>query len=145
VKYNEIKGNLLDLFDQGEFEIIAHGCNCQGMMGAGIASQIKQRYPLAYYADIFDKRMDSEKLGDFSTPDDIIFNLYTQLYPGPNARYDALSLCLYKLNNYLPKNSIIGLPQIGCGIGGLDFDKVRKIIQKELINFDVTIVIYDGS
>ena len=45
------KGNLIDLAEQGEFDVIVHGCNCQNTMGSGIAKEIKERYPLAYRAD----------------------------------------------------------------------------------------------
>lgn len=29
-----IKGNLIDLAEEGEFDIIIHGCNCQNTMGS---------------------------------------------------------------------------------------------------------------
>jgi O-acetyl-ADP-ribose deacetylase (regulator of RNase III) len=54
------KGNLLDFpthclsFASNEYigiNAIAHSCNCQNVMGAGIAKQIKDRYPQAYEAD----------------------------------------------------------------------------------------------
>lgn len=38
------KGDLL----QSNLRIIAHGVNCQGKMGAGIAKQIKEKYPNVY-------------------------------------------------------------------------------------------------
>ena len=44
-----ITGDLLD-FPQG-IDIIAHSCNCRNTMSAGIAKQIKDRYPLSYDAD----------------------------------------------------------------------------------------------
>lgn len=46
-------GDLLHLFAQGtHFTTIAHGCNCNGIMGAGIAKQISTLYPVVYAADI---------------------------------------------------------------------------------------------
>ena len=33
----EVEGNLIDLALEGRFDLIAHGCNCHKIMGAGIA------------------------------------------------------------------------------------------------------------
>lgn len=41
---NTVKLNLLDI----SHGIIAHGCNAQGVMGAGVAKQIKIKYPTAF-------------------------------------------------------------------------------------------------
>lgn len=54
-----ISGNLLDFPTHCETDPdkyvginnIAHSCNCQNVMGGGIAKQIKDRYPKAYEAD----------------------------------------------------------------------------------------------
>lgn len=40
-----IEGNLLDC----KTGILCHQANCQGVMGAGIAKQIKERYPRVYW------------------------------------------------------------------------------------------------
>jgi O-acetyl-ADP-ribose deacetylase (regulator of RNase III) len=54
-----ISGNLLDFPTHCETDPdkyvginnIAHSCNCQNVMGGGIAKQIKDRYPQAFEAD----------------------------------------------------------------------------------------------
>ena len=46
-----IKGDLISLASSGEFSAIIHGCNTRGVMGAGIARQIAQRWPEAEKAD----------------------------------------------------------------------------------------------
>jgi O-acetyl-ADP-ribose deacetylase (regulator of RNase III) len=46
-----IHGDLLQLANDGEFDVIIHGCNCFCTMGAGIAKSIKQRYPQAFVVD----------------------------------------------------------------------------------------------
>ena len=35
------KGNLLDLAEAGEFDIVVQGCNCFNTMGGGIAREIR--------------------------------------------------------------------------------------------------------
>ena len=32
-----VKGNIFDLAEQGEFDVVVHGCNCFCTMGKGIA------------------------------------------------------------------------------------------------------------
>lgn len=146
--YKEIKGDLLDLFDKGEFTTIMHGANCRKTMGAGIAYQIAKRYPDAYYADkYFELPEGLWRLGKYSCSDEgSIINLYTQDLPGPNASLEAIRLSLrLVVDDILFKNDLIGLPLIGCGIGGLKWEDVKPIIQEELKDFDVTVVIWDKN
>jgi O-acetyl-ADP-ribose deacetylase (regulator of RNase III) len=56
--------------------------------------------------------------------------------------YEALALCLRKINKFFPGKHI-GLPKIGAGLAGGDWERIKKIIQRELINMQVTIVIYN--
>jgi O-acetyl-ADP-ribose deacetylase (regulator of RNase III) len=148
IKYR--KGNLLNIFDAGDVQMIAHGCNCFTTMGAGIARQIKDRYPDAYYADRYCTMTSLEKLGNFSSNiDDTVFNLYTQYHLGPNASLDAIKMAFYKLNTYFIEEYtrnhgfILGIPLIGCGIGGLAWDDVEPIIKKQITEVDILVVNYE--
>lgn len=74
-------GDLLKLAEEGNFDIIVHGCNCFTTMGGGIAKQIKTAYPGAYAVDAETINGDSKKLGTytkFDTGKFIIINAYTQ-------------------------------------------------------------------
>ena len=148
-KYREIKGDLLEMAKIGEcFDIIAHGCNCHQMMGAGIALGVKKVFPMAHLIDHKDKREPIQRLGDLTYVHNIgsdvfVVNLYTQFYGGANLDYSALELSLRKLTMEFPAPRRIGLPMIGCGIAGGDWNKVKRIIKRVLSEYDVTIVIYD--
>lgn len=144
----EIKGNLLDIFDKedSELDVIAHGANCFCTMGAGIAAQIKKRYPEAYFADMYYHIPvgSIERLGNLSSAhNNEVYNIYTQWRPGANADYSALRLGLRKLN-YLFKDEkrvqTLGLPLIGCGIGGLEWTNVKQIILDEITDMNLVIV-----
>ena len=50
-KMKQRTGDLIDLAADGEFDVIVHGCNCECIMGGGIAKQIKMSFPPAYKAD----------------------------------------------------------------------------------------------
>ena len=141
----EIEGDLISLALAGKFDVIAQGCNCFCTMGAGIALQIKTTFPEVYQIDLKTERGNVFKLGEFSKYyyKNIklkVYNLYTQYEPGCNGEYTAVALALRNMAESLKGDEEIGLPLIGCGIAGLDYRLVKKIIQQELANFDVTIV-----
>lgn len=153
MKFEEINGNLLDMFKEGKFHVIIHGANCQNLMGAGIAGQIAKRYPIAVAVDeAYKLPLGPERLGCFSIAkvphleigEKYIVNLYSQIYPGNCADLDGIRLGLRKFSAmYHSRWSNIGVPLIGCGIGGLDWKDVREIIKSELALFNVTVVHYD--
>ena len=153
VKYNEIEGDIVQLALQGEFDAIAQGCNCQQMMGAGLAAQIKHFIPKAAQVDREDTRMPIQRLGDFTyhnfnTKDwksVYIYNLYTQFQGGPDLSMDALRLCLHKLN-FQCKGKHVGLPLIGCGIAGGKWSEVEALIKEYLTDVaEITIVHFKPS
>ena len=76
-----INGDLLKLAKDGEFDVIAHGCNCHNQMGAGIARQIREQFPEAWFVDQLTIPGDKLKLGTITIAKHenlIIANCYTQ-------------------------------------------------------------------
>ena len=166
MEYNEVNGNLITLALNGNFDVVVHGCNCCSIMGAGIAPQMAR----AFYCDNFEMEgwgKTIEKLGniDFETiclgkettyrnsyyknntndPELIVVNAYTQFEPGRNLDYNALKLCLIKINA-LFSGAHVAMPMIGCGIAGGNWQVVKQMIKDTLIDCSkVTIVIYDGK
>jgi len=155
----EIKSNLIRLAKDGTFDIIIHGCNCFCRMGRGLAPQIKKNFPDAWDADLATEPGDINKLGNYTIGTEIvhdakdhekelkILNVYSQ-YTYDSSKnpidYEALTLALRKINhNY--KGLTIGVPLIGAGLAGGDWDRIRTIIVDELKDMDVIIVHYDGT
>lgn len=63
--------------------IILHQVNCQGVMGAGFAKQIKNKYPLCFneYKQICKNKNSKELLGTiyiYEGNKDIIVNMFSQ-------------------------------------------------------------------
>ena len=124
-----LEGNLIKLAEQGEFEVIIHGCNCFCTMGAGIAKQIKFSFPEAYEADLNTVKGDKSKLGKISwseveTPNGklIIVNAYIQFDwrgKGNKADYEAIRHTFRKVKKQFSGKSI-GYPAIGAGLAGGD-------------------------
>lgn len=143
-KMKETTGNLIDLAEQGRYDIIVHGCNCQNIMGAGIAKEIKRRYPQAWEADCHATRNGFNKIGMISVcgvGKFHIVNAYTQETIGNGLRtnYAALRKCFAKIKDLFPGKRI-GFPLIGCGLGGGDWEVVEQIINEELYGEDYELV-----
>jgi len=148
----ERDGDLIKLAQDGHFDIITHGCNCWCRMGAGIAPQIKEAFPSAWEADKETDSGDIQKLGTFIVGKEYVkgnktlrvVNAYTQYrydqYSKP-LDYEALTLCMRKINHQF-KGMSIGLPKIGAGLAGGDWNRIKKIIETELNTMDVWIVNY---
>ena len=167
---NYIDGDLIELSKQGNFDVIAHGCNCRSQMGAGIAPQMAK----AFGCDKFEMErlgVTITKLGNIDYQHFVlgenatwsledaknnrfdkeltVVNAYTQFNYGRNHAdgdaipfsYEAFTLCMKKMN-VLFSGKHIGLPKIGAGLAGGDWSLIEKIIKKELKDCKVTVVNY---
>lgn len=153
-----VDGNLLKAFKAGKFDAIVHGCNCYHTMGAGIAGQISTEFPEALEMD---KKTDqgAAKLGDFSstkTAHGWIINMYTQHYPGrenPEVILSSLRKGFSALNELLDiscqplfdapsRRVVVGIPQIGAGIAGGNWENHARVINEVTPNFDIILVNY---
>ena len=127
-----IKGNLLEMFDAGHFDVIVHGCNMQNDMSGGIALQIARLYPEAVEADV-NYPVQAKRLGTHSIAYidrmQYIVNAYTQIYPGADARLVGVTKAFRNLRNVL-KGYRVGIPMIGAGIGGLEWSDVELVLDR---------------
>lgn len=148
-----------DLFAARKFvDAIAHGVNCRGVMGKGIAPLFKQRYPQMY--DVYRQACLAEagdgtpslSVGGFLpwqaepvTPgkDGLwIYNLATQDRPGRDARLDAIASSLTLALDHAAAHGVtsIAMPRLGAGIGGLGWTQVRQVIEETVNQRDDTAV-----
>ena len=122
-----------DLF-ASDLPALAHGCNCRGVMGAGIARQFAKRWPAMY--DEYRKwcrtgQLIPGRIMTWQAPSGVtVFNLATQLDPGPTATLEAIGQSVTRMVRVAGASGIpaVGLPRIGCGIGGLDWDEVKRVL-----------------
>lgn len=144
IKYK--KGCLIKAFKEGEVNVIAHCCNCFNTMGTGVAKSIAKAFPQAVEADNRTVKGDKHKLGSLTraiTSYGSIFNLYGQYRYSARVQqldYEALNYALLRMALELYPNGVkIGLPKIGCGLAGGDWEVVEGIISVTLEGFDVTV------
>ncbi|MFH2138015.1 MAG: macro domain-containing protein [Candidatus Omnitrophota bacterium] len=146
-----IKGDLIKKAQAAEFDVIIHGCNCFCAMGAGIAKSIKTAFPQAYEADLKTTKGDKAKLGTCSVAavqtgkgKVYVVNAYTQYNfsgRGVLVDYEAIRSCM----KWVKKNfssQRIGIPKLGAGLAGGDWQVISAIINEELSGEDVTLVEY---
>ena len=121
--------------------IIVHQVNCKGVMGAGLAKQIRSKYPQVFKS--YKARIDLLKPGmiqlvQVSQPTEpklIVCNLAGQDGYGRDRQYteyEAVRECLIKLQAKAQKlglSSSIYFPyKMGCGLGGGDWSIIESMI-----------------
>jgi O-acetyl-ADP-ribose deacetylase (regulator of RNase III) len=142
-----------DLFDnERAAQAFAHGCNCQGSMGAGIAKSFRSRYPEMY--EEYRRRCKAEprqfNLGDCwlwkADGQPWVFNLGTQeRYWRSRASYEAIGTALRAMRTQADAEGVtrIAMPRIGVGYGGLSWKKVKATVEAVFEDWDGTLVVYE--
>lgn len=137
------KGNLLDV----KTGIIAHGCNCQGVMGSGVALAVKNKYPVAFekYLDtVYDQIDRSDLLGSYHIvpvgPGLWVANMFTQeIYGGDGQKYvsyDAIDACFVNIQT---NGHVLNIPKIGAGLGGGSWNVIESIIEHRMKHQQVVV------
>jgi O-acetyl-ADP-ribose deacetylase (regulator of RNase III) len=144
---NERQGNVLDI----EEGIIVHGCNSHGVMGSGIAKEVRARFPHAYqvytmaYAKAINEGLPGLPLGSVTWAkvgfNKWIVNAVTQkdygrdpsvVYVNYQAMYDAFARIQENIEDGDIDNLGVHFPLIGCGLANGKWDKVSEIIELAL-------------
>lgn len=142
-----VEGNILDAHE----DVTCHQVNCMGIMGSGLAKQIRNKYPevfIEYYAyckrhEILEQMMGvAQHVKCYDGK--IIANLFGQFRYGTDRQYTdyaALECALRNMKQYAQSNQLsIAIPyQIGCGLAGGNWDIVNKIIEEVFNDYNVTI------
>lgn len=137
------QGNLFST----DYDIIAHGVNCQGAFGSGVAGLIKKLYPEARVQYLNKFISEGWNTGDFQPVkigEKIIVNCATQKYYLPRGKdhvdYEGLELamCVLKIFAQMGEYSV-AMPKIGSGLAGGDWNKIEKIINEAFHDYPVTV------
>ncbi len=121
--------------------IIVHQVNCKGVMGCGIASAIRKKWPKVYF--LYKKEANKAELGNIQlvkiNDELFVVNMFSQFGYGRDRRYTdygAVKTCLQKiailatllnLDVYIPY-------KIGCGNAGGNWDIVEDILYNTIPN-----------
>ena len=129
------RGNIL----RADAEALVNTVNCVGFMGRGIALQFKKAYPANYEAyrkacdagEVQPGRMFIFELDSMLNPKYVI-NFPTKRDWRAKSRYEDVESGLKTLIAEVRRLDIhsIAVPPLGCGLGGLDWRKVRPMIEQ---------------
>ena len=145
------QGNIL--FEQTD--AIINTVNCVGVMGRGIALQFKKSYPDNFkaYKQACDKgevqpgKMFIYSLGSLFSPKYII-NFPTKRHWKGKSNIKDIQSGLLALKNDIQTLEIksIAIPPLGCGLGGLNWQDVKQMIENTFRDInDVDIIVYEPS
>lgn len=153
-------------------DAILHQVNCQGVMGSGIAKQVREKFPTVF--KYYKARCDEDKrfkeqsgitksrlLGlaqvcykeDYPVGDikdkQVIINLFAQDRYGYDGNcytdYEALRKCLKTVNRQFSGKRVAIPYLMACHRGGGDWDTVYQMIVEELADCDVTLYRYTAG
>lgn len=136
-----VHGDAVAALQRGDIHILGHQVNLRGVMGAGIARQVKDVFPTAFTAYREAIAGGDLELGDVQLvqvgPSRWIANIAGQADIGRGRRqtdYFALGMALRKIARLVEGTTLrIGLPfGIGCGPAGGNWSLVAQGIEENL-------------
>jgi len=144
-------GNLLE----SEAEALVNTVNTVGVMGKGIALQFKNMFPINFkeYAKAcknkevnVGKLLITEEVSLLSGKK-IIINFPTKTNWRLPSEFSYIESGLIDLVKEIKERKIksIAIPPLGAGNGGLDWSKVKLILERHLSEIDCDIYIYEPS
>lgn len=147
-KLIHVTGNLLNT----DANVIAHGVNCRGGFGSGVAGQVARQYPHVRkaYLDKFNTK--GWALGEVQfVPIDKhqwywVANMATQDTfggPGVHADYPAIKRCFDTVLRFCEDSEYdLAIPKVGAGLAGGDWPTIEGIIRDLLAKRDVEVTCY---
>jgi O-acetyl-ADP-ribose deacetylase (regulator of RNase III) len=135
-----------DLFAQPDLPALAHGCNCAGAMGAGIAVLFKKRWPrmyAEYKARCTDGRFVPGDVFVWEECGSTVFNLGTEKHWRTGATLDFIERSVRAMVTEAEARKIgaVGMPRIGAGYGGLVWNDVEAVLTRACAGSAVRLVV----
>lgn len=148
--FHELSGDIL----LSGAKAIAHGVAPNDDFHQGLALQLRERMPALYKDFRHYCQTQHPKSGGLwtwmSSDAHYIVNLFTQegaydhgSKPG-HATLSHVNHALHALHAFALKEKVssIALPRLACGVGGLNWDDVKPLIEKQLGDLGIPIYIY---
>lgn len=123
-----------DIFDIESVANYAHGCNCAGAMGKGIALQFRDKFPDMYKQYKLLCKNNKFRPGDVFDYDygkGHIYNLATQISWRSKAKIEYIQNSVSRMFELAMADGVdrIAMPAIGAGLGGLVWNDVKDVIK----------------
>ena len=145
-----VKDTTGNLFE-AKAEALINAVNCVGIMGKGIALQFKQKFPADYFnaykiacqtGELAIGIVQVYELKNARTNPRYIINFPTKNHWREPSRIADIESGLQSLVKAVERYKIksIAMPALGCGLGGLDYQDVKPLIEQafvDLVNVEV--------
>jgi O-acetyl-ADP-ribose deacetylase (regulator of RNase III) len=144
------KGNLLD----APVEALVNTVNTMGVMGKGIALQMRDAFPENTKAYVRATKEEKLKAGSILvvpvnslTNVRFIINFATKANWRFPSRLSWIDSGLKELREWIESSGVrsIAVPPLGCGQGGLNWEDVRQLIEGHLGDLSLEILVYEPS
>lgn len=118
-------------------QTIVNTVNCVGVMGKGLALEVKRRFPAVYEKYRMACKRGQLKVGRLQlvkTSDCWVLNFPTKNHWRGPSQLSFIEKGLKKFVSTYKRKGItsIAFPPLGCGSGGLKWEEVRPIMEKYL-------------
>lgn len=129
-------------------DVRVNSVNCKGVMGAGVALAFKQLYPEMFKEYRRACRNGTIRPGALhvwkTLMGEWVINFPTKRDWRDPSCYEDICVGLEALRNYLQEQGpiTVALPALGCGHGGLDWDRVSSMIEDKLGDLDARILVF---
>ncbi|XP_055842107.1 ADP-ribose glycohydrolase OARD1-like [Episyrphus balteatus] len=139
LKLSEVEG---DLFSAPEEYSLAHCVGADFAMGAGIAVKFRQTY--GQVEELLAQKISSGGVAVLKDKNRFIYYLVTKPASYGSPTYDSLRSSLSQMKEHMKLNKVqkLAIPRIGCGIDGLEWDKVSAELHTVFGDEEVEIVVY---
>jgi O-acetyl-ADP-ribose deacetylase (regulator of RNase III) len=144
-------GNILE----SDAQALVNTVNTVGVMGKGIALQFKKAFPdnfKAYVKACKQKEIAIGKLlvskdSNLNSGEKIIINFPTKKDWRNSSEYSYIEDGLDDFLRIIEKEKIksVALPALGAGNGGLEWTKVKQIIERKLSALNIDVYVYEPS
>lgn len=137
-------GDLLE----SDCQVLVNAVNCVGVAGAGIAKQFRERWPAQvaeYEAFCSAGKMRPGIVHDALLPDGRrILSVPTKRHWRSRSDYYDVILSIRAMAHWCRevKPESIAVPALGCGLGGLSTESVRRVIEKEMSDLPCRVYLY---
>ena len=140
---NFVVGDIL----KSDTDAIVNAVNCEGVMGKGLAYQIKKQYPKTFenYSELCKQgKLKIGQIHSFKENGKIIINFPTKDKWRLKSKIDYITATLPVLIDFLKNSDIksIAIPQLVCGLGGLNWLEVKQVLLEYLTPISNILEIY---
>ncbi|XP_073824342.1 terminal ADP-ribose protein glycohydrolase 1 isoform X2 [Musca autumnalis] len=139
-KITEVDG---DLFSAPDTHSLAHCVAADFGMGAGIAVKFKQIF--GKVDELLSQGAQTGSVAVLKDNQRFIYYLVTKDQSWDKPTYNSLRSSLEAMREHMKSNNVqkLAIPRIGCGIDGLEWNKVTSELSAVFCNENLEIVVYN--